>query len=107
MSKHTPGPWTFRNGRSVHSAEKSIALCQTGLARKSVPSPDECMANARLIAAAPELLEELKRALYVLETVARNDGYDTEVGIVPTVRAVIAKATGSETPDSGETEDRR
>lgn len=53
---HTPGPWNVyaeRNGSvRVDSAEVVVANANGG-------SP-ECLANARLIAAAPELLKALK-----------------------------------------------
>ena len=50
----------------------------------------EGLANARLIAAAPELLEALKDAVAALE-VCGKDYYATQVA-----RAAIAKATGVE-----------
>lgn len=59
-AKHTPGPWVARFGPllwSVHQvgAEKTT-IC-------SAPAGDESEANARLIAAAPELLSLLLEAL--------------------------------------------
>jgi len=66
MGNHTPGPWTVRtrlvveHDRAVYCGARRIA---------SVPHPDrlepspENDANARLIAAAPELLEALEKTL--------------------------------------------
>lgn len=59
--KHTPGPWEA-DGGDVFSKEgrKYIALTILDVPKK------ERMANARLIAAAPELLEAAKDALELL-----------------------------------------
>lgn len=48
-------------------------------------------ANARLIAAAPDLLAV---ALELAESVAYWSEYDVPIGIVERLRAAIAKATG-------------
>lgn len=60
-TQHTPGPWNFKNrdGKLVFGAfngtrEKWIASKEI-----SVTNKDEDIANARLIAAAPDLLESL------------------------------------------------
>lgn len=58
MSKHTPGPWEAKlnpyndNASEVYARNGClvVAVCGTG---------DEAMENARLIAAAPDLLEAL------------------------------------------------
>lgn len=69
-------------------------------------APNEVIANARLIAAAPELLERLQRLIAALdEHLSPNDycGYeiskhDTSVvrDAIEAARAAIAKATGSQ-----------
>lgn len=66
-TKHTPGPWVSTDIPSepiVRSDELdvSVALCfdVTG---------DEQLANARLIAAAPDLLEALKAVKTILEDI--------------------------------------
>jgi hypothetical protein len=56
MPEHTPGPWKFwvanNGGAGVSTADgKAIAICATGLGGSASE------ANARLIAAAPELLK--------------------------------------------------
>lgn len=67
-SKHTPGPWKImpdprqRSGdwaRWTLLSEKGSLLTFTGVDQKG----DEGAANARLIAAAPYLLEALKSAV--------------------------------------------
>lgn len=59
MSGHTPGPWKIDRRRSWDEVRdaKGIVLAQvTGLGRDA----QEAQANARLIAAAPNLYEALK-----------------------------------------------
>lgn len=61
MSKHTPAPWELSLGRTIVGIRASngsldvIADCND-----TVPQGEERIANARLIAAAPELLEALQ-----------------------------------------------
>jgi hypothetical protein len=94
MSKHTPGPWlieaqnshtgaiaTVHNTTDVWVEIWSENWIVTGM------GPEEQSANARLIAAAPELLESLEYAIRMVP----------ELATVPGVKAAIAKATG-ETP---------
>lgn len=90
-AQHTPGPWEAvewkchaatsvvveRDGQVVQIAECS------GFGRMS----DECLADARLIAAAPDLLN----ALTVLADHCERKGIP-----VNAARAAIAKATGQE-----------
>jgi hypothetical protein len=66
MSKHTPGPWRSEEW-SIHSGEiginfLTVAKCSevSGIWKKVYIDHDEVTANARLIAAAPELLEAIK-----------------------------------------------
>lgn len=90
MSKHTPGPW-HTGGKLdaiVYAPDGyAVAGCQTyhGLRDEACTA-----ANARLIAAAPELLE----ALDMMERhFSRYD--DTHNNLVlEQARAAIAKATG-------------
>jgi hypothetical protein len=83
-TQHTPGPWSVDLGTAtatVRSEHKgvSIARCYQG---------DE---DARLIAAAPELLEALQDMLRCQEMISKgNHEYLLPWG---SVRAAIAKAT--------------
>jgi len=75
MSKHTPGPWKKCGGATPHfcSVHSKSGYIVFGMADhqydkeqgKKIKAPDmwEQQANARLIAAAPELLEALKEAI--------------------------------------------
>lgn len=69
MKNHTPGPWHVELGGFVYSETKKVA--DVGLnggyfASKISPEPERT-ANARLIAAAPELLEALEDAATQLQ----------------------------------------
>ena len=59
MSKHTPGPWK-QYGQEVFSDDKNETFICNTPEWLDDPSYDEQIANARLIAAAPELLAALK-----------------------------------------------
>ena len=94
MSKYTPGPWktTKRKRFQVH---KTVALCarQPWYAVYSIGPchSNEWEANARLIAAAPDLLEALRR---ILEHCDINpEGETTFERDVQAGRAAVSKAT--------------
>jgi hypothetical protein len=94
MSKHTPGPWTAKMSK-WH--EESL-LVQAGMPSNRVlarfgsatePLDDTDRANARLISAAPEMLEALK--------LVRESGLADEYGasaVEDAINAAIKKATG-------------
>lgn len=90
--KHTPGPW---------KAEKSnncIAIVSGdygyGVA-KTYGTGKEDTLNARLIAAAPELLEALKLCIPELKEWMRNHGEDIgTLDVIKKAQAAIAKAEG-------------
>ncbi len=69
MSKHTPGPWSldrlnFQWTISVPDARQTNPLVETGKTVANVMGNNSTAeANARLIAAAPELLEVAKIAI--------------------------------------------
>ena len=73
MSKHTPGPWTrekgerFRHDRSagVKAADGLFIAC--ALDRNRYDLDDEVEANARLIAAAPELKDAAAKTVAALD----------------------------------------
>lgn len=93
MSGHTKGPWRlFENARGVGvvSDPWDVAHCggfSTGRGRS------EEIANARLMAAAPDMLEALEGAAAAL---FRLDGHDKEMfaSEIEAVRSAIEKATG-------------
>lgn len=95
--QHTPGPWTF-NIRPSHCG--SIAYVTTDRDRIEICvlyGDDQQIANARLIAAAPELLAALK-AMSVAFNVAmfrREISAGTEHSVIAeAAQAAIANAEG-------------
>lgn len=84
MSKHTPGPWSRDKNDSLCSPDgRQVYVWNSGLGNSY--RSDETDANARLIAAAPELLEALEAMLPGAEAM----GWETSKA-----RAAIAKARG-------------
>jgi len=63
--KHTPGPWRLAEGSVVDQTNTVIPISGIAQPHGYVPEDDVSWANARLIAAAPELLEALKSLVYV------------------------------------------
>lgn len=70
-TQHTPAPWTVgeydENELAVVTTEHTVALLDQAYFCKRL-SPSECIANAQLIAAAPEMLAALEKLLSVIDT---------------------------------------
>lgn len=98
MSKHTPGPWRAMGVMVEHPNGSVADICSCNLAdfgqHNYMRSYEEMCADARLIAAAPELLEAL-RALDMLFSPVVSDS--TQAYWIDKARAAIAKATGETT----------
>ena len=93
MSKHTPGPWVvvgrltkYVEARLVGRLIQEVAACGPTMADEGYGQQQE--ANARLIAAAPDLLEALKRCKF--------DSLNMTLEDREFCRAAIAKATGDQ-----------
>jgi hypothetical protein len=96
-TKHTPGPWRahyskrfenysiFGGGKSTDAHWICITKCES--------TPRDHEANARLIAAAPELLEAAQVALNYIENTESELGITLRSGDM--LRAAIAKAVQS------------
>ena len=90
MSGHTPGPWRLNSDALVvgnGALKMSIAIAYDSSTAADGVSREEMKANARLIAAAPELLEALKDALCALEVCGKD------YPAAGKARAAIARAT--------------
>lgn len=100
MSTHTPGPWevsystNFPDQQTVQAegSDRILALIDR--------ADEQDYANARLIAAAPDLLSVLKEAMRPVENWACNCEINGEGGNTPAhvalrhIREAIAKAEG-------------
>ena len=98
MSAHTPGPWAVHPVKAQVDAfsPHPIPVCQM-LWPTTERSEDETEANARLIAAAPDLLEALKGLhddLAEYQRINNIGGYDNHWMVA--ARAAIKKAEGGE-----------
>ena len=94
--KHTPGPWIAEE-TSPHSEmdmpaafdiSDGITITAVVYCTSNSERSDKAAANARLIAAAPELLDELKSALRIFE----RDQVKASPAQYARIRAAIAKA---------------
>lgn len=96
-AKHTPGPWNIGSSDlpvsdlSVHAPDSiggHTTLCRMAIIHPSV----DLVANARLMAAAPELLAALQRLAQSYEWLTPRGGDPTDA--LKAARAAIHKATG-------------
>ncbi len=88
---YTPGPWAAKPSmlRAVCITSASGPVATTSSA--SHVSRDTNIANARLIAAAPELLAALNKLVRAIDRLPGSNSLD---GLADEARAAIAKATG-------------
>jgi hypothetical protein len=87
-TKHTPKPWHHRPVvNEIQAGPLNVKVAQMPMDGQG-RAHDENLANARLIAAAPELLEACKAALHAMRT------GNSEVSAIDGLVAAIAKAAG-------------
>ena len=96
--KHTEGPWTLKPSEYGCAHEISFATTSYGMIARvftpgfqhlpEAPNEQECLANARLVAAAPDLLEACTNALGLANTHSHP--------LAKSLRAAIAKAERGE-----------
>ena len=100
MSKHTPGPWIAaewdgQGGRLIHQDGGDFMHVANVPAWKDHPRESMGSANARLIAAAPEMLDMLDE---ILNRGARMDPISGTITPIPEVmeraRALLARIEG-------------
>lgn len=101
-TKHTPGPWmaTIHNhikcdlrpiGLTADAGQTLAAVFGGPTSDLSFPqSEDEVTSNARLIAAAPDLLEALQTLVQMTGNIGQIEAF-----LNGPARAVIAKSTGT------------
>ncbi|HCF7143612.1 hypothetical protein APA44_21535 [Pseudomonas aeruginosa] len=84
MSKHTPGPWQWSHGRLLHNVPGEYSDTILDIQDKVWRPTEE---DARLIAAAPDLLEALQACIQQITALCSADDVPDQA------RAAIAKAT--------------
>lgn len=100
-AKWTPGPWSIESETS-HNGEFAIIapdgthpdpwnIAQTYGSVGHGEAEDEALANARLIAAAPDLAEALR---LLLADVEQYPAYQRPVHAVDVARSALTRATG-------------
>jgi hypothetical protein len=97
MSKHTPGEWHWDSDEMFSSSDNirhvRWRVCTLGKTITQIYRNDEhAEADARLIAAAPELLEALKAAEQCIGELSPTQA---RVEAMQMLQAAIAKATGA------------
>src|SRR3990167_7472670 len=98
MSQHTPGPWAFRKGNYTPKWREDIYLVETGNLehQEGGQIAHMCLeANARLIAAAPEMLAFIRGRAEAHEE--RSSGEPRCAALAcwcHTARALLARVEG-------------
>lgn len=99
-TKHTPGKWKSNAKHAACDNQAEVVIEQEDgsapIAKVFQIYGDQMQANARLIAAAPELLDMLAKARRALSD--QLPGYtmrnDPRLDLIQSIDSVIAKATG-------------
>lgn len=99
---HTPGPWTFEEGSAERqamsnvfkAADREFQIAYVTCESRNPYQRAEDIANARLIASAPDLLAACKAALARIE---QNDSSYGSQSTINQLRAAIATAEGDAT----------
>lgn len=104
MSKHNPGPWRV-DGQAHDMAGSAIIHDVNGFPVASTRSwiKEQHEANARLVAAAPDLLEACKRQVANIEQWLETGvpaSADESQQIYNALKAAIAKAEGTACNDN-------
>lgn len=99
MTEHTPGPWRYQRGNKQNPLNGCVCAPDGTLMHLTAVMNKRDESDARLIAAAPELLEALKDAEFLLRKVSINwreaaSMADSMKRSAEDARAAIAKARG-------------
>jgi len=92
MSKHTQGPWTVDGAVATENLDVLGEGGRVAMLDCDDIDSETLRANARLIAASPEMLDALRVAQSELHYFTATRGSEAH----ELVRAAIAKATGEE-----------
>jgi hypothetical protein len=97
MTAHTPGPWRVGDaGASVFGppmTDGSLAFRVSTITASAIPTPTQ-RANARLIAAAPDLLAALQTIQTYLTDNCLDEAWALPVPFPVDIPALLARATG-------------
>lgn len=95
MTTHTPGPWHLTEPGLPSHGRRVFAGCTLigYVAGDDLLKADESIANAHLIAAAPDLLASLPEVTGLLNLLASDDDPVAQ-GAIHKARAAITRATG-------------
>lgn len=99
---HTPGPWAFKEGNAERASmsevfkavDKEFRIGFVTCENRSQQQRAEDIANARLIAAAPELLAAVATMLGAAEADCLDDKSNVWRSAMIDARAAIAKVEG-------------
>lgn len=105
-TQHTPGPWTIQatsqtikilgaTEPSPNGSASGLVATTSWNASKQGPSSRQ-LANAKLIAAAPDLLNALELAMATLERVKPSRPCDSTQGTRDVCNVAISKARGQQ-----------
>ena len=106
MNKHTPGPWIAKYMRATtgeneywicFDAFASIACVRHGADDEEYGGHESLVANANLIAAAPEMYSIIERLDYFSEALIHKEyevGSETIKELVELAKSVLKKARG-------------
>ena len=92
MTTHTPGPWRF-SGMAIYNAEATLPSHKIASMSCSLKDAHEMQANARLIAAAPDLLESLQEILNIGTDLLPSAQYRP---IINRAKKAVAKANAKD-----------
>ena len=95
-AKHTPGPWSLSPAEDgvIEAQDGEDFICVAVAGNPEAACRQRDLANARLIAAAPDLLEALRNLVGGIDASARGAVLRDAREMIA-ARAAIAKATGA------------
>lgn len=96
MTQHTPGPWRVALGNrlQVRGPKDEIGWPAAIVYNAGLCTSEEAQANARLIAAAPDLLDMCERLLGFALFYGDPTALAAGDGMINSAKALIAKAKG-------------
>ena len=86
--QHTPGPWTVTLSNDARKESRIVGADETTVVAGRFP----LSTDARLMAAAPDLLAALQKLVRAVDRLPGNNPLD---GLADGARAAINKATGA------------